>query len=249
MTAITRRIFPLKLLAVAACMLGSPIALAENGDKLVERLQALRPDIPIENVASTPIPGIYALELAGGTVFYGTEDGRYLFAGDLYELGDDELVNLAEAGRTSKRQKLLAQVDKDDMLVFSPKGPTKAAINVFTDVDCGYCQKLHQEVPELNAMGIEVRYLAYPRAGVGSQSYQKIVSAWCADDPNAALTKLKARQTIPAATCDNPVADQYQLGREMGVSGTPAIVLKDGTLLPGYMPARDLAEAVGVSAD
>lgn len=219
----------------------------EGSDLLVERLQTLRPDIPIERVSASPVAGIYALELTGGTVLYGTEDGRYLFAGDLYELGDHDLVNLAEAARTGKRKDLLDTVPTSSMVVFSPDGETRTAVTVFTDVDCGYCQKLHQEVPALNAMGIEVRYLAYPRAGIGSESYQKIVSAWCAEDPNTALTRLKARESIPPATCDNPVADQYQLGREMGVTGTPAIVLEDGSLLPGYMPAADLARAAGLN--
>lgn len=234
------------LVAAAAAVCSIHVLAEDRAGKLVENLKSLRPDIPIENVASTPIPGIYALELAGGTVFYGTEDGRYLFAGDLYELREDDLVNLAEAGRTEKRKRLMADVPVKDMIVFSPDGPTRAAINVFTDVDCGYCQKLHQEVPQLNDMGIEVRYLAYPRAGVGSRSYQKIVSAWCAADPNKALTRLKARQPIPDATCPNPVAEQFQLGREMGVNGTPAIVLEDGSMLPGYMPAQELAEAIGL---
>ena len=219
---------------------------APDADKLVSRLKALRPDIPIESVSSTPLPGIFALELTGGTVFYGTADGRYLFAGDLYELGDDDLVNLAEAGRSEKRKSLMAEVPRKDMVIFSPPGPVKAAISVFTDVDCGYCQKLHQEVPELNAMGVEVRYLAYPRAGVGSQSYDKIVSAWCADDPNTALTRLKARQEIPTVTCPNPVARQFELGQEIGVAGTPAILLEDGRLLPGYLPAGELAVTLGI---
>lgn len=214
--------------------------------KLVSRLEALRPGIPIENVSATPLPDIYALELAGGAVYYGTADGRYLFAGDLYELKDDELVNLAEASRAEMRRELMDQVDREDMVIFSPAGPTKASISVFTDVDCGYCQKLHQEVPELNRMGVEVRYLAYPRAGVGSRSYDKIVSAWCADDPNAALTRLKARQSIPDADCTNPVAQQFDLGQAVGVTGTPAIVLEDGRMLPGYLPAQQLAEAVGI---
>jgi thiol:disulfide interchange protein DsbC len=217
----------------------------EAAGKLVSKLQALRPGIPIENVSATPIPNIYALEITGGTVYYGTADGRYLFAGDLYELGEDDLINLAEVGRSDMRKQLMAEVPRQDMVIFSPAGPIKAAINVFTDVDCGYCQKLHQEVPELNRMGVEVRYLAYPRAGVGSPSYDKIVSAWCADDPNTAITKLKARQAIPPATCPNPVADQFELGREMGVNGTPAIVLEDGRLLPGYLPAAELARTAG----
>ncbi|MDZ7669147.1 MAG: DsbC family protein [Gammaproteobacteria bacterium] len=217
-----------------------------DAERLVSKLKSLRPDIPIEAVSSTPIPGIIALELAGGTVFYGTADGRYLFAGDLYELGDNDLINLAEAGRVDRRRELMSTVDEKDMLIFSPSGATRTTISVFTDVDCGYCQKLHQEVPALNDMGVEVRYLAYPRAGVGSRSYQKIVSAWCAENPNAALTKLKARESIPDATCPNPVAEQFELGREMGVNGTPAIVLEDGRMLPGYMPADDLVQAIGL---
>jgi thiol:disulfide interchange protein DsbC len=217
-----------------------------GGQTLVDRLKALRPDIPIESVRPSPVEGIYELNLRGGTVFYGTGDGRYLFAGDLYQLGDSELINLAEAGRTESRRELMAGVRTSDMVVFSPTGETRAVINVFTDVDCGYCRKLHQEVPRLNELGIEVRYLAYPRAGIGSQSYQKIVSAWCADDPNSAITALKAGKSIPDATCENPVANQYQLGHEVGVSGTPAIVLEDGRLLPGYMPADDLAQTIGI---
>jgi thiol:disulfide interchange protein DsbC len=218
----------------------------DGADLLVKNLRALRPDIPIEQVTPTPIPGIYALELGGGTVFYGTADGRYLFAGDLYELQKDDLVNLAESGRAEKRRAIMAGVPRKDMVIFSPKGPVKAGISVFTDVDCGYCQKLHQEVPKLNEMGIEVRYLAYPRAGVGSRSYQKIVSAWCAKDANTALTKLKAREEIPDADCTNPVADQFELGREIGIAGTPAIVLDDGRILPGYLPADDLARTLGI---
>ncbi len=219
---------------------------AAGAQRLVERLKMLRPNIPIEAAYESPLPGIYTLELGGGTVFYGTADGRYLFAGDLYELGDTDLVNLAEVGRAEKRRALMASVAPDDMVIFPATAPKKAAITVFTDVDCGYCRKLHQEVPELNGMGVEVRYVAYPRAGPGSRAYQKIVSAWCAADPNQAMTKLKNGGTIPDVTCENPVASQYELGQQVGVSGTPAIVLEDGTLIPGYQPAADLARTIGI---
>jgi len=219
---------------------------ADDGAALVARLQALRPDIPIEAVAATPIPGIVALELSGGTTFYGTTDGRYLFAGDLYELADDQLVNVAEVGRAEKRQVIMAGVDSAGMIIFKATGVRKAVISVFTDVDCVYCQKLHLEVPQLNAMGIEVRYLGYPRAGIGSESYDRMVSAWCAGNPNEALTKVKAGEPIPAAKCDNEIAAHYGLGRELGVAGTPAIVLEDGRMLPGFMPAPELAKAVGI---
>ena len=236
-------------LLVGLALTGTTSVVAETesgGQALVDKLKSLRPDIPIERVTPSPLPGIYQLELAGGTVFYGTEDGRYLFAGDLYELGDEDLVNLAEQGRVEKRQSVMASIDLDDMIVFAPRGERNAVITVFTDVDCGYCQKLHQEVPALNEMGVEVRYLAYPRAGVGSRSYQKIVSAWCAEDKNSAITALKSGQSIPDLECTNPVSDQYELGHELGVTGTPAIVLEDGRLLPGYMPAEQLAQTIGI---
>ena len=223
----------------------APVATGD-GQALVSRLKALRPEIPIERVSPSPLPGIFQLELTGGTIFYGTADGRYLFAGDLYELGEDDLINLAEQGRVGKRQALMATVDLKDMVIFPADGTTRAVINVFTDVDCGYCQKLHREVPRLNELGIEVRYLAYPRAGIGSRSYEKIVSAWCSDDRNGAITRLKSGESIPDGSCVNPVAAQFELGHEVGVSGTPAIVLEDGRLLPGYMPADQLAETIGI---
>jgi thiol:disulfide interchange protein DsbC len=247
-----------KLLKIAgwlmlACLVGpvghvvaDPAELSDNGQQLVDRLTALRPDIPIEKVSPSPLPGIFMLELVGGTIFYGTADGRYLFAGDLYELGETDLINLAEEGRVAKRQALMAAVSESDMVIFPSDNETLAVINVFTDVDCGYCRKLHQEVPRLNELGIEVRYLAYPRAGIGSRAYEKIVSAWCADDPNDAITKLKAGESIPDINCTNPVAAQYALGQQVGVSGTPAIVLEDGRLLPGYMPADELAKTIGI---
>jgi thiol:disulfide interchange protein DsbC len=132
--------------------------------------------------------------------------------------------------------------------VFPAEGERRAFVSVFTDVDCFYCQKLHQEVPELNRRGVEVRYLAYPRAGVGSDSYRKIASAWCASDKLTAMTRLKNRETIPDNVCPgNPVADQFLLGQKVGVTGTPALVLESGQLLPGFMPADALVQRLGIN--
>ena len=217
-----------------------------DGSLIMQRLRELRPDLPIEGVRPAPMPGMFGVELAGGQILYVSADARYLIAGDLYELGDSDLINLAEQQRTAKRLELMATVAMDEQLVFSPQGVTRASISVFTDVDCGYCRKLHLEVPQMNALGIEVRYLAYPRAGIGSASYDKIVTAWCSDDRNEALTRLKRGEELAAVTCDNPVARQYQLGRSVGVTGTPAIILPDGQLLPGYLPADDLARTLGI---
>lgn len=232
---------------VFASLSASAAAPAQLGQKIIDNLTQAQPGIPIESVEKTSMPGMLAVVLSDGTVLYGSEDGEHLFSGDMFSIAGGQIVNLAEERRSTTRQNLMADPLFQDALVFAATGKKKAAINVFTDVDCGYCRKLHQEVPQLNAMGIEVRYLAYPRAGLGSDSYNKIVSAWCADNPQSALTKLKAGQPIPNKECrDNTVADQYNLGQKMGISGTPAIILEDGRLLPGYLPAAELAATLGL---
>ena len=232
---------------VLGLILAAQSAVAEGPEKLVEALKKARPGLNVSGTAPSGIDGLYLVEIDNGAmIVYGTEDGRYLLSGELYELGGDDLINVTEAYRAGHRQELMASLDRGDMVVFSPAGETKAAITVFTDVDCGYCRKLHLEVPDLNKAGVEVRYLAYPRAGVGSKSYEKIVSAWCADKPNDALTDLKMGKEIPTKTCDNPVASQFDLGQKVGVRGTPAILLDNGEMLPGYMPAADLVATLGL---
>ncbi len=243
----------LTALALAVVMFGAPLALQaadpevpEGAKALVAKLKAVRPDLPVEGVHATPIEDIYGLELPDGTVLYGTADGRHLFAGDLYVLGE-QLANFTESRRTVQRRALMKTMPLEDMVVFSPDKETRKSVYVFTDVDCGYCRKLHQEMADLNDRGIEVRYLAYPRAGIGSDSYRKIVSAWCSDDQREALTKLKLGGDVPEKSCVNPVAAQYDLGRKVGISGTPAIVTEDGQLFPGYMPAAQLAAQLGLN--
>jgi thiol:disulfide interchange protein DsbC len=139
-------------------------------------------------------------------------------------------------------------LNEDDMIIYEAEGERKATITVFTDVDCPYCRKLHAEIAEMNRLGIAVRYLAYPRTGLldsstglPTETTTKMISTWCAEDRKAMLTSAKRGGDIPVIECDSPVEEQYQLGREVGVTGTPALVLEDGTILPGYVPAATLA--------
>lgn len=224
---------------------------AEIQQAIRKSFKASRPGLTLQSISTSAIEGLYTVQIANGPVLYSTSDGKYFVLGDLFEAAPDGFINLAERVREEGRAELMATVSADDMIIFAPKEqPSKATIMVFTDVDCFYCQKLHQEVPDLNRLGIEVRYLAYPRAGIGSDSYKKIASAWCADDRQAAMTKLKARQRIPDNVCpDNPVEAQFQLGQQVGVSGTPALVTTAGRLMPGYMPALQLAGALGIAVD
>ena len=204
--------------------------------------------IGIGAVRSSPAPGIAEVQIENGPMIYATEDGNYFFLnGDLHQTSATGAINLTEERRAVTRKEQLAAVAVEDMVVFSPEGETRDYIAVFTDVTCFYCQKLHREIDQLNAKGIEVRYLAFPRGGVDSEGAQKLATAWCAEDQQTALTELKAGVELPVNDCaDNPIATQYQLGQDMGVSGTPAIVTSSGLMVPGYRPADDLVALLGL---
>lgn len=204
------------------------------------------PDLPLGRISESPLPGFYEVSV-GGTTLYVHRSGGHFFAGDLFFVAATGFVNATEENRMSRRRDMLAALDESEMLVFSPP-PDKVgtSITVFTDIDCGYCRQLHREVPTLNRYGIAVRYLAFPRAGIGSASYDKIVSAWCADNPQDALTRAKAGREIEQRNCANPVARQYAMAGELGVTGTPAIVYESGYLQSGYLPAEEMARRLGV---
>ncbi|MEJ1961369.1 MAG: DsbC family protein [Gammaproteobacteria bacterium] len=192
-----------------------------------------------DELRATPIPGIYEFA-RGADIAYVSEDGKYAIAGDLFEMGSER--NLTENTRRTERVKLLANVPESQMVVFSPKDP-KYTISVFTDVDCTYCRKLHSQIAEYNRLGIKVRYLFYPRSGPDTESWEKAEEVWCSNNRGEALTRAKRGEAISAPkTCaNNPVAREYELGNDIGVRGTPAIVLENGEMLPGYVPPQQLA--------
>ena len=213
-------------------------------------LKPARPDIQFTFIGESAIPGIYEVQVTNGPLLFVHEQGEYLFQGGLLQVKNGGIVDTMEAREAVARREIFAKRSTQDMIIFKPEGESKAIMNVFTDVDCGYCRKFHQEVPELNAMGIEVRYLAFPRAGIPSSSYNKIAKAWCAEDQQDALTKVKSGRSVDVEVCeDNPVAEQYAFGTQLGVTGTPAIILMDGTLIPGYQPAKKFAEALGLTVN
>lgn len=235
-------------LCTVMALLVTSNAIALSAEEVKAKLNQIRPDLAVDSVEKSTMPGFYEVILSGDSRLFVNEDASYFVAGDLYRIEESQFVNVSEESRNETRRKLLAAVDESDMVIFSPReGLKKASITVFTDIDCGYCRKLHKEVPELNRLGIEVRYMAYPRAGLNSDSYDKYVSAWCADNKQIAITKAKLGKEIEKRTCDNPVAEQYALGNKIGVSGTPAVVYEDGTLQPGYLPALKLASRLGIN--
>ncbi|MGA6099250.1 DsbC family protein [Stutzerimonas marianensis] len=234
----------MRLIAAVSFGLASSFVLAADAEQAIrDSLNAIQPDMPIEAIAESPMPGVYQVQLKGGRQLYASADGQFLIQGYMYQFKDGQATNLTEQAQSRSVAKVIEAVPTSEMVVFAPENP-KAHITVFTDTDCGYCQKLHSEVPELNRRGIEVRYMAFPRQGMGSHGANTLTSVWCAKDRQAAMNKAKAREDVPAASCDNPVAKQYELGQLIGVQGTPAIVLSDGQMIPGYQPAPQLAELV-----
>ena len=217
------------------------------GDAIRASLQAHLDGANIDAIETTPMAGVYRVSLGQGQYLYSSEDGSYMIAGEMYDFGGEQLVNLAEADRKSARENQLENFDVKTAITFAPEGETKAVLNVFTDVDCGYCQLFHQQVPALNRAGVEVRYLAYPRGGLTSAAYPKMVTAWCSKNPQQTLTALKNQEKVAIDTCqDNPVLEQFRMGNEFGVRGTPSLVLMDGTLIPGYKPAKELLVDLGL---
>lgn len=215
-----------------------PLAAAEGVDATVTaRLAKMLPEYPIEGVEKTPVPGVYEVTL-GAQVVYVSADGRYMMQGRLIDL--DTREDLTESRRSAARKGVMAKVTDEQTVVFAPEKYTHT-VSVFTDIDCGYCRKLHKEIEDYEKEGIRVRYLFYPRAGEKSASYDKAVSVWCADDRNQAMTDAKFGKDVAQKTCDNPVKAHMALGEQLGVRGTPALVLDNGEMVPGYVPAKRLA--------
>jgi thiol:disulfide interchange protein DsbC len=208
-----------------------------------EEIAARLSNVRAEDITDSPLPGVYQVQV-GSRIAYISADGRYLLQGDLYDIETSR--NLTEATRASSRIDLLAGVPADQMMVFSPsEGEPKHTITIFTDIDCGYCRQFHREIEQVNNLGIEVHYLFYPRTGPNTDSWAKAEKVWCsgADLRNAALTRAKLGGEVPEASCDTtPVGSHWDLGHEIGVTGTPSVIAPNGEVIGGYMAPDMLLE-------
>ncbi len=226
------------MVGATALLLASTVVWASDFDAIEKRLAELVPDVSQIVIAETPLSGIMQVRI-GGDILYMSEDGRFLFQGRVIDL--ETQTDLTDAAMSVLRREQLADLDSSDFVSFG-NGDAAFDVLVFTDPDCGYCRRLHEQMDEYEAAGIRVNYVAFPRAGVGSQTYDKMVSVWCADDRQAAMDVAKAGRTPPPASCDNPVQAQYELGKSLGVTGTPSIMTFSGDIIPGYVPPAQLRE-------
>ncbi len=227
----------LRLLAVAAL---AACSLNVQADDSLARaaIMKLVPNATIDSVAEAKLEGYYEF-VVGGQVVYVSKDGKYLVQGVLYDI--ENRTDLTEASRAKLRVGALREATPDMRISFAPAKP-KHVVTVFTDIDCGYCRRMHAQVPEYNELGIAVEYLFFPRAGLGSESWQKAVSVWCSDDRRQAMTDAKAGKEIDVKECANSVEAEYNLGQRIGISGTPAVIAADGTQIGGYLPPAEMLQ-------
>lgn len=204
-------------------------------------LKTIDPRVVPDRIAPAPMPGFQEV-IVSGQVIYFSDDGRYMLQGSLYDVKAKK--DLSQIGLSVLRREALSKVPVSERIVFAPVGIRKHSVSVFTDIECGYCQKLHSEIAEYNKLGIAIEYLAFPRAGLASQDALAMESVWCSADRRKALTDAKNGRPVPPKRCDNPVAAQYKIGQQIGLQGTPMIINSDGVALPGYLPPDKLLEAL-----
>lgn len=204
-------------------------------------LKKVDPTIEADWVGPAPLPG-FQEAIVAGQVIYISDDGRYMLQGMLYDI--DSKKDLSQTGISVLRREQLKTVPVSDRIVFGPVGPVKHTVAVFTDIECGYCRKLHAEIGEYNKRGIEIQYLAFPRAGLKSPDGLAMESVWCSADRRKALTDAKSGQDVAPKSCDNPVAAQYEIGQRIGLQGTPMLVTASGVALPGYLPPDEMLKTL-----
>jgi len=218
------------------------MAVGDDLDALKKRLEERFGDLRIHELKPTPVPGVYEM-VFGTRIAFVTADGNYMITGNLIDL--ENRRNLTNEHRAQLISRAVNAMGDSRMIVFAPK-QTRRTVTVFTDVDCPYCAKFHQDVPVLNRAGVKVRYLLFPRTGKASESYKRAVAVWCAKDRNKAIGVAKSGGKLEMRTCTNPVDDHMVLGEDIGVTGTPSMILDDGRMVPGYVPARELLALLGL---
>lgn len=223
-------------------LMGSSLVFADGAKDMATIKGALKSILPngVDSIAESIVPGLYEV-MDGAQIYYVSADGNYLLQGDMFDI--KSRTNLTDDRRSIGRKKIVDTMSESDLIVYKPE-KTKYHITVFTDVDCGYCRKLHREMDAYLKEGIEVRYAAFPRSGPNTPSWNKAVAVWCDKDQQDAMTRAKngSKLVPPSPPCKNPVMDQYNAGRNLGVTGTPSLVFKSGKMVPGYVPAERLKQ-------
>ena len=214
---------------------------SSNEDLIESNLKnILPPNTTIESIEPSSLKGIYKVYYGDLQPIYVSEDGNFFIYGDMYKIGSNDITNLTKEEIKGRRSDILDSIPADELIIFKSNNEL-VSITVFTDVDCGYCRKLHSQIDEYNQAGITIKYAAFPRSGIGTQTFTKMVGAWCSEDPKQAMTDLKNDKKMNLDFCEEqPIARHYIIGQKLGINGTPAIITPDGDLIPGYVSPEEL---------
>ena len=227
-----------RIIVLLCALMAFPLN-AADGDitKLKQRLSSMFPSDTAYAISETPVPGLFEVDF-GDSFVYITADGQYAVKGDIINMVTN--ANLTDRKRADGRLKTMEAISEKETIVYPSKNKT-TTMTVFTDIDCSYCRKLHSDMRGYNERGIEVRYVFYPRAGMGSNSHKKATSVWCADDQRMALDTVKGGRRIDKRDCDTPILKHVEVANKLGINSTPTLMFEDGTMMPGYVPPGRLA--------
>ena len=230
----------MKKLFISFILIFSTI-LSSSDEQIKDSLKNILPDgAIIESIELSPIPDIFAVYYGDIQPIYVTKDGSFFIFGDIYKINNNSISNVTEDNIAERRKFILNKIPSDELISFKSDNEQFSLI-VFTDVDCGYCRKLHNQIEEYNELGISIHYAAFPRSGMGTSAFSKMVGAWCSNNPKDSITKLKNNKNLDLSFCDTqPVSKQYIIGQKLGVNGTPAIFSKDGVMFSGYVEPKEL---------
>jgi thiol:disulfide interchange protein DsbC len=231
-----------KFLAITIILLTN-YALADVS-VVVNKLKPFFPEIKAENISPSQLDGYYEVILTDPfiDVMYISIDGKYVIQGAVTDL--ELMTNISTNRINSIKLNILESISDSDKIVFKAK-EEKYVINVFTDVDCPYCAKLHANMRQMNDLGITVKYLASPLEQLHPNAQSAMEKIWCAEDRELAMHNYKSKRYLPdSPDCINPVSEQLAISKQLGVNGTPSIFFENGTNLPGYLPPNDILNRI-----
>ena len=237
-----------KLLSLGLVAFGmTNLTAGEIEDNIIDKIQTINAGIKVDTIIQSPWPGMYEVTLVSGEVIFSDENAQYMVLGQMFNLSPEQgFVNLSQQKNERRVAKTLAKVDSSEQIVYAALGEEKAVISVFTDISCYYCKKLHKALPQLQKSGVTIKYMAFPRAGIGSEVANQMSSIWCAKDPAKAMDIAKQTGRVNALTCDDPVQKQFELARQLGVNATPTIFTQTGAKISGFASAESLLQELGV---
>jgi len=212
---------------------------------IIDRISTLAPDSSVTHISESPVPGLYTVVIDDSEVIYMSSNSRIFISGDMMEISTVGVKNLTEERRSTNRMKLLSEFQKNGVISYNAPNE-KIRLSVFTDIDCPYCRKLHENMDEYLSAGISIDYYAYPRSGPETSSFTKYVATWCADDQKKAMDFVMSGGNIGSNDCENPVEQQFRLGEKIGITGTPSFISLDGQVVPGLLPPQALLRQFGL---